>query len=124
MDPRRSCECAALDREPSFGSYAYVPTLQPVTTTLTAGEFTLLRNARFTATRVTITAISNAEVGGVAFRVKRALFAQASESVGLEVFLRRIETVFGAKIEATTPEGVATLEITYVVKTGADAATP
>ena len=101
-----------------------MPTLAPVTTTLTSGQFTLLRHARFTPTRVTVTALSNAEAGGVTFRVTRRLFAKPFESVGLEVFLRLIETVLGATIEATTPDGVASVEITYVVKTGADAATP
>ena len=115
---------AELDTSSWFGSYAYVPTSAPVTITLTQGQFTLLKSARFTPTRVTVTGTSDEDAGGVTFRVKRRLFATAFESVGREVFLRLIETVLGATIEATTPEGVASLEITYVVKTGADAGSP
>lgn len=99
-----------------------MPTLAPVSTTLTAGEFTLLHTARFQRCRVTITAISNAEAGGVLFRTKQNVFGGTKESVGMELSLRILETFFGTTIEASTPEGVASLDVTYVVKTGRDAA--
>jgi hypothetical protein len=98
-----------------------VPTESPVSTTLVQGQFTLLHRARFQRCRVTITAISNAEVGGVLLRTTTGLPVKTTEIVGTEVFLRIFQTILGATIEATTPEGVASLDITYVVKTGSDA---
>jgi hypothetical protein len=98
-----------------------MPVLDPVDRTLKSGRFALLHRARFQACRVTITATSNAEFLGVKFRTKglvgRSLVFEASEAhMGL------FQTFMGATIEAAPPEGVATVDITYVVKTGADAA--
>jgi hypothetical protein len=98
-----------------------VPIQDPVSVTLNQGEFILLHRARFAAARVTITANSNPEAGGVRFRTTRGLIGKTFESVGVEVSLRLIETIGGTTIEASTPEGVATLDVTYVVKTGRDA---
>lgn len=98
-----------------------MPTEAPANATLTQGEFTLLHLARFERCRLTITGISNAEVGGALLRTTRNFPRKTTTVVGTEVFLRIIETFLGARIEASTPEGVATLEITYVVKTGPDA---
>ena len=90
--------------------------------TLQTGTFTLLHRAFVQRCRVTITATSNPEAGGVGFRVKRVLGGgRADTFVGDEAFLAPTQTFFGATIEATTPPGVATLDITFVVKTGADA---
>ena len=101
-----------------------MPTQRPHDVTLNQGEFTLLHQARFAQTRVTITALSDAEAGGVVFRTTRQLLGKTSEFVGTEVFLRLIATMLGVKIEATPPAGVGSLDITYVVKTGADAGSP
>jgi hypothetical protein len=99
-----------------------VPTEDPVSVTLTQGQFTLLKKVRFKRVRVTITATSNPEVGGVLFKTTRTGGGtQVDTFVALEAFLRIIQTVFGATIEASTPEGVASLDVTYVVKTGLDA---
>jgi hypothetical protein len=98
-----------------------VPTKPPVDTTLVAGTFTLLHTARLQRCRVTITAISNAEAGGVGLRIRRVLGRKVETLIGDEVFLTSAQTFFGATIEATTPPGVGSVDITYVVKTGGDA---
>jgi hypothetical protein len=99
-----------------------VPIEDPVSVTLTQGQFTLLHEARiFQRCRVTITATSNPEVGGVLFRITRRSGTLLKEVVALEVFLRVFQTFLGATIEASTPEGVASLDVTYVVRTGNDA---
>jgi hypothetical protein len=101
-----------------------VPTLDPVSVTLRQGQFTLLHQARNAACRVTITATSDADAGGAHFRIKRRLGLRANEFDGSQAFLSLIQTLLGATVEATAPAGLATLEVTYVVKTGADAAAP
>jgi hypothetical protein len=70
--------------------------------------------------RVTITATSNAEFNGVRFRTK-GLAGLTNVVEASEVHLGLFQTLLGATIEAAPPEGVATVDITYVVKTGADA---
>jgi hypothetical protein len=98
-----------------------VPIEDPVSVTLTQGQFTLLHKARiFERCRVTITATTNPDVGGVLFRTTRRSGKLVEEVVGLEVFLRVFQTFPGAKIEASTPAGVASLDVTYVVRTGND----
>jgi hypothetical protein len=99
-----------------------VPTRPPVDATLQTGTFTVLHTAFLQRCRVTITATSNPDAGGVGFRIKRVLGGRKVDTfIGDEAFLTPTQTFFGATIEATTPPGVASLDITYVVKTGADA---
>jgi hypothetical protein len=99
-----------------------VPIQDPVATTLAQGQFTLLYRGRFEAVRVTITALSNEEAGGVVFKVSPRLPIKTRPLIRHEVALNRWVTILGARIEASTPEGIGSLEVTYVVKTGADAA--
>jgi hypothetical protein len=108
-------------RSPAWDD-VHVPIEDPVDRTVKAGRFALIKKVRSTPCRVTITAISNAEVGGVQFRTTTQLGGLVTETLGTEVSIGFIRSLLGARIEATTPEGVATLDITYVVKTGRDAA--
>jgi hypothetical protein len=105
-----------------MGSDAHVPVEDPVERTLKSGRFALLhRAARLQPCRVTITATSNAEFNGVRFRTK-ALAGRSLVFEANEVHLGLFQTLLGATVEAAPPEGVATVDISYVVKTGADAA--
>jgi hypothetical protein len=93
----------------------------PFTITLRQNKFQVLHTARVQPCSVTITASSNAELGGVTFRTKtfpmrlRRTFVAEQASLGIWA------TVPVATIEARPPDGVASLEITYVIRTGKDA---
>jgi hypothetical protein len=93
----------------------------PVQRTLNQNRFAFLHRARLEPCRVTITATSNAEFNGVKFRTKTwpARITRVFEAN--EVHLGLFATLPQATIEAAPPEGVATVDITYVIKTGADA---
>jgi hypothetical protein len=98
-----------------------VPVLGPFDKTLSGGTFTLLHRARREACRLTITGNSNPEAGAIQLRVTR-LFPKGVELLtGDEVFLRIFETFVGTTIEAAAPEGVASIDIIYEVRTGRDA---
>ena len=98
-----------------------MPILDPVDVTLHGGTFTLLHATRLEACRLTIVGNSNPEAGDIQFRVTH-LFPKSVEFLtGNEVFLRLVQTFIGARIEAKAPDGVAALDITYVVRTGRDA---
>ena len=98
-----------------------MPVQEPVERTLRQGRFALLHKARTQPCSVTITANSNPEAGGVRFRTKTFAFGITNVFTAEHVSLGLFATFPSATIEAATPEGVGTLDITYVVKTGADA---
>jgi hypothetical protein len=87
--------------------------------TLTAGEFKLLHRARLQSCRLVLTG-SSGEGTTVVFKTKKfgALNSQPFEAS--QVKLSFIQTMPSAQILATTPEGVATLDIVYEVRTGSD----
>lgn len=85
--------------------------------TLTQGRFTTLHTTILPPCKVTLTGISG-EFATIPFRIKTRGVAgepfEASEaSLPRRLGLRRIQ--------ATTPEGVGSLDIVYEVRTGADA---
>jgi hypothetical protein len=88
--------------------------------TLNQGEETQLFFARFTPCRVTLTGASG-EFQTVPMRVKRQFGRTTIFTERSEIKLRFIETLFGARIVATAPAGVATLDIVYEVGTRGDA---
>jgi hypothetical protein len=92
-----------------------------VSRTLNSDRFAFLHRARLQPCRVTITATSNAEFLGVRFRTKTSPARITKVFEASEVHLGLFATIPSATIEAAPPEGVATVDITYVVKTGADA---
>jgi hypothetical protein len=98
-----------------------VPVHDPITVTLRQGRFALLHKARMSPCSVTITASSNPEQGGVQFRTRTFAFRFTNVFTAEKVSLGLFATLPSATIEAKTPEGVSTLDITYVIKTGADA---
>jgi hypothetical protein len=91
--------------------------------TLTQGEDTLLFRARFAITRLTLTGLSG-EFTTIPFKVRRAPLLPAPGGgeffEASEVFLKFTQTIFGADILATAPQGVATLDIVYEVRTRRD----
>jgi hypothetical protein len=87
--------------------------------TLNQGEETELFSARFMNFRLTLTGASG-EFQTVPMKVRRR-FAGSGFSEQSEIVLRVVETIFGATVVATAPQGVATLDIVYVVRTRGDA---
>ncbi len=85
--------------------------------TLTQGQFTTLHATIFRACRVTLTGISGEfttiPFRIVTFRLKGKPFDAAEAFVPRGLGLKRIQ--------ATTPEGVGTLDIIYELRTGEDA---
>ncbi|HKP91720.1 MAG TPA: hypothetical protein VJT75_17265 [Thermoleophilaceae bacterium] len=94
--------------------------LDPVTVTLRQ-RFQLLHTAHIQRCSVTITAISNAEFDGVVFRTTAFVTRSKNVFTANKAALGLWATVPVGTIEARAPEGVATIEVTYQVKTGADA---
>lgn len=93
--------------------------------TLNSGQFTKLASTFFQKTRVVITGSSGEELT-VTFRVSRWRISQTFE--GTEAAITGGRPIGGrfpfpwfGTIGASTPQGVATVDIIYEVRTGADA---
>ncbi len=85
--------------------------------TLTQGRFTTLHTTIFGPCKVTLTGVSG-EFTTIPFRIKRGRvegdpFDASEASIARGLGLKRLQ--------ATTPEGVGTLDIVYELRTGADA---
>ncbi|HEX8074865.1 MAG TPA: hypothetical protein VF545_07775 [Thermoleophilaceae bacterium] len=85
--------------------------------TLTQGQFTTLHTIIFRACKVTLTGISG-EFTTIPFRIKTGRVAGEPFDAS-EVSIPR--GLGFKRIQATTPEGVGTLDIVYELRTGADA---
>ena len=88
--------------------------------TLNAGQQTLLHRSRFEACRVTLTGLSG-EFTTIPFRTKTSGFFDSGLFEASEVKLKRFQAVPKGEVFATTPGGVATLDIVFEVGTRADA---
>ncbi len=88
--------------------------------TLTQGQETVLFKARFAKTRLTLTGISG-EFATIPFKVRGTFVPRSDFFEANEVLVKLIQTILGADIIATTPQGVGTLDIVYEVRTGRDA---
>jgi hypothetical protein len=90
-----------------------------VQATLTQGQFKTLFTARFRKCRVTLTGLSGE---GTTIRFRIEPFAGAKTVVDTDhVQLSLFQTIPLARVSASPPEGVGTLDIVYEVRTGADA---
>jgi hypothetical protein len=89
-------------------------------TTLRSNRFTLLhRTPSLRKCAVKITGLSG-EFTTIPFKVE-GRFGSHNPFEASEVKLTGIfQLIFGAEIQATTPEGVGTLDIVYEIRTGAD----
>jgi hypothetical protein len=88
--------------------------------TLNQGVFTVLHRARFQPTRVVLTGLSG-EFTEIPFKITGSLFHNNHPFLASEAVLSTMQSILSAKITATTPSGVATLDIVYEVRTGSDA---
>ena len=97
--------------------------------TLHQGEFTLLHRARLQACRVTVTGISG-EFTTIPFKVlgglRIPLLSPSEVPKGVpfdaaEVRLSATDAFPSARILASTPDGVGSLDIVYDIRTGPDA---
>jgi hypothetical protein len=88
--------------------------------TLNSGELTTLFNPRFAKTRLTLTGISG-EFTTIPFKTRTHGFKNSDAFEASQVVLTLGETIPLASILATTPDGVATLDIVYEVRTGRNA---
>jgi hypothetical protein len=96
-----------------------MPVSSNLQATLNSGQFTPLHRARMQSCRVTLTGLSG-EGTTIPFRVTK--FGALNAVVEADhVKLSFLQTMPSARIAATTPEGVATLEIVYELRTGSDA---
>lgn len=85
--------------------------------TLTQGQFTTLHTTILRRCKVTLTGISG-EFTTIPFRIN----SRGVEGEPFDASEASIPRGLGFKrIQATTPEGVGTLDIVYEVRTGADA---
>jgi hypothetical protein len=94
-----------------------MPVVPDKQATLTQGQFTTLHATIFRASRVTLTGISG-EFTTIPFRIvnrrrKGEPFEASEASVPRGLGLKRIQ--------ATTPEGVGTLDVIFELRTGPDA---
>ena len=85
--------------------------------TLTLGRFTTLHTTILRACKVTLTGVSG-EFTTIPFRIKGP-GVQGEPFEASEVSIPR--GLGFKRIQATTPEGVGTLDIVYELRTGADA---
>jgi hypothetical protein len=89
--------------------------------TLTQGQTTVLHRARFEKCRLTLTGLSG-EFTTIPFRTKtRGSFFDSGFFQASEVSLSLFSTIPSGTILATTPAGVATLDVVYEVRTRGDA---
>jgi hypothetical protein len=87
--------------------------------TLGQGRFTTLHTVILGACKVTLTGASG-EFTTIPFRIKRNRFAGRPFDAA-EASIPRGQGLGLKSIQATTPEGVGTLDIVYELRTGADA---
>jgi hypothetical protein len=87
--------------------------------TLTEGEFKLLHRARMQGCRLVLTGISG-EGTTIPFKTRKFGGLNSQPFDASEVKLSFLQTMPSGLILATTPEGVATLDIVYEVRTGSD----
>ena len=86
--------------------------------TLNQDQNTPLHTARFRKTRLVITGMSG-ESGTIRFRLRS--FGRTGEPFeASQVTVSFGMSAFGVTILGTTPEGVATLDIVYEIRTGVD----
>ncbi|HKP91721.1 MAG TPA: hypothetical protein VJT75_17270 [Thermoleophilaceae bacterium] len=99
-----------------------MPISDPIDTTIDSG-FTVLHETKLfhLRARLTITANSNPEAGDIRFRTISGPGGRVNESTGNEVVVGFPHTLGRTTIEAAPPEGVTSVDITYVIKTGRDA---
>jgi hypothetical protein len=90
------------------------------TGTLTSGQTSVLHAGRFQKFRVTITGISG-EFTTIPFQTLKNGRIESKFFEATTVLLRVYETVLRGEIRATTPAGVATLDIVFELRTGNDA---
>jgi hypothetical protein len=91
-----------------------------LTKTLTMGEETLLFRARVRPCRITLTGLSG-EGTAIRFRTRTHGVVDSGLFEATEVKLSLFDTVPMATVLATTPDGVASLDIVYELRTGTDA---
>ena len=98
-----------------------MPTSDPIEKTIDS-DFTLLHQTTLfdLRARVTITANSNPEAGPIRFRTTSGPGNRVKEFSGDEAVLGFPRTLGRTTLDAAPPEGVATVDITYVVRTGRD----
>ena len=87
--------------------------------TLTAGTETLLIRVVFQKCRLTLTGIAG-EFTTIPFRTKVNGVANSGLFEASEVELKLVQTLAGGSIFATTPAGVASLDIIYEIRTRRD----
>ncbi|HEX8067926.1 MAG TPA: hypothetical protein VF520_15510 [Thermoleophilaceae bacterium] len=87
--------------------------------TLTQGRFTTLHTTIFRPCKVTLTGVSG-EFTTIPFRIKRRGF-EGEPFEASEASIPRGGGLAVKRIQATTPEGVGTLDIVYELRTGVDA---
>jgi hypothetical protein len=88
--------------------------------TLVSGQTTLLRQTRFRAVSVTLTGIAG-EFTTIPFKTVKHGTQKSDFFEASSVKLRFFDAFPLGQILATTPAGVASLDIVFEVRTGADA---
>jgi hypothetical protein len=88
--------------------------------TLVSGQTTLLRQTRFRAVSVKLTGIAG-EFATIPFKTIKHANQESDFFEANLVKLRFFDAIPSARILATTPEGVGSLDIVFEVRTGADA---
>jgi glutamate synthase domain-containing protein 2 len=97
-----------------------MPVLSNQQVTLNAGQTTLLHNSRREKCKVTLTAISG-EFATIPFQTVKFGALKSSLFEASTVKLSFLQCFPSGKVLATTPAGVATLDVEFEVRTGADA---
>jgi hypothetical protein len=97
-----------------------MPVLPNQQVTLVSGQMTLLRQARLRALSVTLTGIAG-EFTTIPFKTVKHGNQTSDFFEASSVKLRLFDAIPLGQILATTPEGVASLDIVFEVRTGADA---
>jgi hypothetical protein len=97
-----------------------MPVLPNQQVTLVSGQTTLLHQSRFRACKVTLTGIA-AEFTTIPFQTVKHGTQTSGFFEASSVKLRLFDAIPLGQILATTPEGVASLDIVFEVRTGADA---
>ena len=97
-----------------------MPILSNQQVTLVSGQETLLKQVRFGRLRVTITGIAG-EFTTIPMRTRtRGGLKDTGLVEATEATVRFFEAIPFADVHATTPEGVASLDIIFEVRTRAD----
>jgi hypothetical protein len=98
-----------------------MPIQTDLNATLSQGVETPLHRARaFQKARVTVTGIAG-EFATIPMKTKTNGFVDSGFFEATQVELTVFQTLGGARILATTPQGVGSLDIVYDVRTGKDA---